>query len=176
MTTLAHGKTAPILADGSSLLQQKVLTPEQSLLIRHDTNLLSSAASFRRNARVADIAVRSLVVLVLVVVGALVFTENINQFLALAIVIPLLFATDLSKSVITKLTAKHEVTLKDLKLYGAVSSMVNSHLFNKTADQKRDAYFSLLTTGRMIFSTVDSYRLVLSGGIDTPHTISYVVG
>lgn len=176
MTTLAHGKAASTLADGTSLLQEQVLTPEQSLFIRYDTKLLKSAASFRRNARVADVSFRSLVVLALVVVGALVFTENINEFLALAIVIPLLFSTDLSNSIITKLLAKREVTLKDLKLYGTVSSMIHNHLFNKTAEQKRDAYLSLLTTGQMIFSTGDSYRLVLSGGSNTPHTLSYVVG
>jgi hypothetical protein len=176
MTTLAHGKTAPTLADGSSLLQQTVLTSEQSLLVRHDTSLLKSAASFHRNVKVADIAFRSIVVLSLVVVGALVFTENINQLLAFAIVVPLLFATDASNSVIAKMTAKRVVTLKDLKLYGAVASMVNTHLFNKTVDQKRDAYFALLTTGALLFSTSDSYRLLLSGGRDTPHTLSYVVG
>lgn len=176
MTTLAHGKTAPVLADGSSLLQQRLLSPEQSLSIRHDILLLKSAESSRRKAKVADIAVRSLVVLALVTVGALVFTENINNFLALAIVLPLLFATDASSSIIDKMSAKRAVNLTDLKLYSTVSSMVNAHLFNKSVDQKKNAYLLLLTTGKMIFSAENSYRLLLSGGTDTPHTLSYVVG
>lgn len=176
MTTLAHGKAASTLADGSSLLQQKLLSPEQSLLIRHDIKILKSAASSSGKAKVADIGARSVVVLALVTVGALVFTENINNFLALAIVVPLLFATDASRSIIDKMSAKRAVGLNDLKLYSTVASMVNAHLFNKSIDQKKAAYLLLLTTGKMTFSAEDSYRLLLSGGTDTPHTLSYVVG
>lgn len=176
MTALAHGKKAPVLADGSSLLQQVLLSPEQSIFARHDTQLLRRAAAFHRNARIVNVGVRSLVVASLVTVAVLIFTENINHFIALGIVIPLMFATDASTALIAKVTAKRTIDLKELKLYSVVSGMANAHFFNKSVEQRKDAYLTLLTTGKMLFSTEDSYRLVLTGGTDTPHTLSYVVG
>lgn len=176
MKTLAHGKTAHVRADGSSLIRQMVLTPEQSVSLRHDLKLIKKSVATNRNLRIADIAFRAVVVLALVTVGALVFNTMINEFLALAIVVPLLFSTDAFKSVSTRIAAKHDVNLRDSKLYSTVSSMIGTHLFNKTNEQKTASYFSLLSKGEMIFSTRDSYRLLLEGGTDTPHTLSYVVG
>lgn len=177
MSVISHGKIAPVLSDGSSLLQSMDFTMEQSASLQHDLAVLTKADLSRKLMKTVEVSVRVIAVLILVTTGALLWNQLMNEYLALAIVIPLLFVTDIFCFINKKMNAKREQERKSLKMLRTVFTMASGHSFNKTMEQKTEDYFSLLRTGKLLFGTeASSYRLVLSGDNGSPQTLTYRVG
>ena len=174
MTTISHGAVAPVLADGSSLLQKMTLTSEQSSAVASDLALLTSANAQARAARLLNIGVRVSSVIFLVGLACLVIAQSINLVLAGIIAVVLLFSTDILNVIDRKLSSKREVSLKGLKFADTVFGFTGSFSFNKTRQQKIDDYRTLLRTGELSFSNGTGHRILLNGGAGEPHVLLHV--
>lgn len=166
MTTITHGKMAPVLADGTSLLQHLVLSEEQSRSIAHDLVVLTKDRSARFRARMVNIGGRALTVTLLLALMGLVLANAINLLLAGVIAAALLFSTDGLNAVDKKLAERREQKLRTLKFADTVLSMTRSHTFNKTSEQKMAGYFDLISSGEARIGSSETHRLrlVADGG------------
>lgn len=175
MTTIAHGTVAPVLADGSSLLQQTVLTEEQTGFLSHDLSVLSKDRSARFAARMLNIGVRAVIVSLLIGLAVLVMTSSINLLLGGVVAVVLLFSPDALNVLDRNLAERREKSLRTLKFADTVFSMTRSHTFNSSLQQKTAMYFELIRTGEAKVGAAPSHRLRIGGGAGEPQVLRHVV-
>lgn len=175
MTAITHGKIAPVLADGSSLLQKLVLTEEQSHSIAHDLSVLVKDRSLRFSARILNVGGRALIVALLFGLMGLVLTSSVNLLAAGVVAVALLFSTDALNAVDRKLAERREVKLRELKFAETAFSLTRSQTFNKSFEEKAASYFDLIRTGEAKVGSSSSHRLRLvgvSGGRQELHHVA----
>ena len=175
MTTIAHGKTAPRLLDGSSLIQELILTEEQSRAVAHDLKVLASARSSKIMAKLLNVGGRVTVVALLLTLAALIITESVNLVGAGILAVLLLFSVDGLNYVDKNLKARRQSQTKSLKFSSVVFGMISSRTFSKTHEQKLDNYFDLLRTGEAKIGNSVSHRLRLVSGDGSTQILRHVV-
>lgn len=162
-----YGQQASLLPDGSALLHELGLTPEQIAGLEHDRELLARANAARVRLRRTAIVVRVVGVAALVATAALLLVGLLPELPALVITLLCLFSTDIMNHVARKLDTRHASTVDQLKALALFDSVSKNYLAGEPLAERLASYFILLSSRELSLTKSRDYRLQLHVGADS---------
>jgi hypothetical protein len=158
---MTYGQQAVLLPDGSAVLHEIGLTPEQIAGLEHDHALLAKAESARRGMRRTAVLVRAASILTLLATATLLVTGLLPELPALAITLVFLFSTDIMNHVARKLDARHATSIAQLKAMDLFDSVSKNYLAGEPLAQRLASYFILLSSKELPLTKKRDYRIQL---------------
>lgn len=174
MTDQGYGQQAPRLSDGSLLLAEIILTPEQTRDLKYDIDLSRQALQKSKMLFVSLLSSATVALLAAVVIVVLALTGTIDTIKTLVFAALIFALSELSKSIHKGRMRSAAGELRGFKSLPLVTSTVNNYWAAHDTGERMSNYIDLLCLDSVSLDSASLYHLVLDRSTENRYVLRIV--